>query len=168
MFTDATAKMGHANTAKQTLGFGTQAVDFDRDGYLDLAIVNGHVDDFTSEGKPFQMKPELYRGSASGFVPMPNAELGDYFQQATVGRVLATLDWDRDGRVDMVATHVDRNIALLQNESNSSNHFMQFELVGTQSDRDATGAYIEVAAGMINGPFRWFVAAVFSALMNPF
>ena len=32
------------------LGFGTQALDFDNNGAIDLAVVNGHIDDLEFKG----------------------------------------------------------------------------------------------------------------------
>ncbi len=51
------------------LGFGTQAADFDNDGWLDLAVLNGHVFDGRFEGIPFRMQAQLMRGSRGGFAP---------------------------------------------------------------------------------------------------
>jgi hypothetical protein len=147
VFNDSTAKHRLSNSNKKTLGFGTQAIDFNRDGYLDLAILNGHVDDFSFQGIPFKMPAELYAGSASGFSLVPNKIMGAYFEKLTLGRALATLDWNRDLRIDLVANHLDHPLALLRNETTTDGHAIQFELVGTKCDRDATGAYIEVHAG---------------------
>jgi hypothetical protein len=58
---------------------------------------------------------------------------------------LALLDWNRDGRIDLLANHLDQPIALLQNESSAGN-WLQLELVGVTSERDAVGAEVRVEA----------------------
>jgi hypothetical protein len=55
-------------------------------------------------------------------------------------------DWNRDGKMDLLANHLDQPLALLQNESDSGN-WLQVELVGTLSEREAIGARIEVESG---------------------
>jgi hypothetical protein len=56
------------------------------------------------------------------------------------------LDWNRDGRIDMVANHLDAPVALLRNDSPAQN-WLQLELVGVSSERDAIGAEVRVKAG---------------------
>ena len=50
-----------------------------------------------------------------------------------------------DGKPDLVAGHVDMPVALLQNESNTAD-WLQLELIGTTSERDAVGAKVTVVA----------------------
>ncbi len=59
---------------------------------------------------------------------------------------MVTLDWNRDGRVDLVANHLDAPVALLTNAS-PIQHWLQFELVGVQSEREAIGARVRVDCG---------------------
>ena len=47
------------------LGFGTAYLDVDNDGHLDIAIANGHVDDFRPE-IPYAMTAQLLVGSEGG------------------------------------------------------------------------------------------------------
>jgi hypothetical protein len=55
-FTDQTARWGGAGTTWRATGFGTLMADFDLDGFVDLAVVNGRV----SKG---------HRQPASGLAP---------------------------------------------------------------------------------------------------
>ena len=48
--------------------------------------------------------------------------------------------------MDLLANHLDQPLSLLENESESGN-WVQFELVGTVSEREAIGARIEIEAG---------------------
>jgi hypothetical protein len=43
LFRDRTSASGLADTASRGTGFGTVLADFDQDGVLDLAVVNGRV-----------------------------------------------------------------------------------------------------------------------------
>jgi hypothetical protein len=140
-----------ADLSRTVLGFGTQAVDFDNDGWLDLAILNGHVFDGRVDDLPFQMQPQLMRGSESGFVPQDANYSGKFWKQKAVGRTLALLDSNRDGRMDLVANHLDQPVALLENHSKSL-RWIQVELIGTHAERDAVGAEVVVSA---NGE-QWY------------
>jgi hypothetical protein len=53
-------------------------------------------------------------------------------------------DFDRDGAIDFLIGHLHRPLALLHNQTRSKGHWIQFELVGTASERDAIGARITV------------------------
>jgi hypothetical protein len=57
------------------------------------------------------------------------------------------LDFNVDGKPDLVATHLDRPAALLENRTSTGNHFVQLDLVGTTSERDAVGALIRIECG---------------------
>jgi tetratricopeptide (TPR) repeat protein len=146
IFVDEALKYRLVTPSFGVLGFGTQSADFDHDGWLDLAVLNGHVFDGRFEGLPFQMLPQLLRGSRDGFALADQAEAGQYWQTKRLGRTLAMLDWNRDGRVDLLANHLDEPLALLQNESPAAG-WLQLELVGTRSERDAIGAEVRVQIG---------------------
>jgi len=149
-FIDEAMRYRVADPSRDVLGFGTQAVDFDNDGWLDLAVLNGHVFDGRIDDLPFRMQPQVMRGSEQGFVLQSHQEVGDFWTRKSIGRTLAMLDWNRDGRMDLVANHLDRPVALLENQSEAKN-WIQLELVGTTSERDAIGAEVSIIA---NGE-RW-------------
>jgi tetratricopeptide (TPR) repeat protein len=145
-FSDDALRFGLAESSKDVLGFGVQATDYNNDGWSDLAVLNGHIYDARYADIPFRMKPQLFRGGAAGFTLQPSDSLSAYWQRPQLGRTLATLDWNRDGKMDMVSNHLDYPVALLQNESETGN-WLQLELVGTVSERDAIGARVVVEAG---------------------
>ncbi len=144
LFVDSAALFGARKPSIFAVGFGTQASDLDRDGWLDLVVLNGHAVDRREKGEPLQMKPQLFRGRAGEFVLL---DLDNpFWKTPTLGRTLASLDWNRDGRPDMVANHLDSPLALLQNESDAG-QWIQFELVGTRSERDAVGSKVTIECG---------------------
>lgn len=148
LFEDATAKTGLREPSLKQLGFGTQFLDADRDGWLDLIVLNGHVDDERYREIPFQMRPQCFRNLGEGrFVEMPQANCGEWFTKPTLGRALARLDWNRDGRDDFVATHRDEPVGLLTNQTQSLGQGLSLRLIGTRSNRDAIGATIRCKTG---------------------
>jgi hypothetical protein len=145
-FSDQALKYGLVEASFAVLGFGTQAADFNNDGWLDLAVLNGHLYDARNEGIPFRMRPQLFLGRLGGFTLHDHRSAGQYWGDKHLGRTLAMLDFNRDGRIDLAANHLDAPSALLQNESATQN-WLQLELIGTTSERDAIGAEVRVAVG---------------------
>ena len=63
-------------------------------------------------------------------------------------RALARVDWDGDGRLDLlVKNRTAPRLRLLRNELEGPGHFVRVDLVGTRSHADAIGARVTVAAG---------------------
>lgn len=147
LFVNASSTHGLYPETRMTVAWGTQAVDFDRDGWLDLAVLNGHLADHRHRGEPYQMKPQLFRGNQDGFQLVDHKYDGkDYWSRPTLGRTMAVLDWNRDSKPDLVTNHLDAPVALLENQTQSSVP-IQFELVGTASERDAIGAVVKIQCG---------------------
>lgn len=145
-FSDRAQNFGLTEPSMPVLGFGTQAGDFDNDGWLDLAVLNGHVYDATNVGIPFRMQAQLLRGDRSGFKLEQPETNGEYWQQKQLGRSLAIWDFNRDGRMDLVANHLDQPVAVLQNNSETQN-WLQLRIVGSDSERDAIGTEVTITAG---------------------
>jgi tetratricopeptide (TPR) repeat protein len=147
-FVDLTARTRVADISRKVLGFGAQAVDLDNDADAELVVLNGHVDDFSHLQMPWRMVPHVYHNTGEGqFSLLPEAALTEYGAQPQLGRALARLDWDSDGRMDVVATHLDRHPALLVNETTGSGRWLRLRLVGRRSSRDAIGASVRVSTG---------------------
>lgn len=62
------------------------------------------------------------------------------------GRGVAIFDFDRDGRLDIAIRNYLQPAALLHNIG-PKRQWVSFELVGTQSNRDAVGAHIRLRTG---------------------
>ncbi len=140
--------------SRNMLGFGTQFGDFNHDGWLDCVILNGHVDDFRSEGMAFRMLPQILVHRGDRFELQVASLGGTYFERPNLGRGLATWDFNRDGLLDLVATHLDLPLTILQNVSaidpHRDGHWIELELVGTHADRDAIGTFVELQCGNEN------------------
>ncbi len=158
LYDDATRGAGLFDSGYETLGFGAAFLDVDADGDEDLLYVNGHIDDFTHRGSPLFMRPTLMKNVGGRFEP--SVDGGPFFDRPALGRGLARLDWNGDGRDDAVVTHLGGAAVLLKNEA-TGGETVSLRLVGTTDDRDAVGAAVTVTApaGGPAGPrTRWITA----------
>lgn len=130
------------------MGWGTQFLDADADGDLDLVVANGHLDDYSGDGVPYRMRTQLFvNDGAARFDEAPARSLGPHFEQPVLGRAVARLDWNRDGREDFCMTHVDAPFALLSNTTVSDGHSLTLSLRGVTSSREAIGTRIDIQSG---------------------
>lgn len=144
-FVDTTRDAGLAEPSLPMLGFGTQFLDADLDGRLDLLVANGHIDDYRRYGRPYQMPPEFYYNTGDGrFSQQPGSEVGPYFTRQFLGRSLARWDWNRDGREDAVISNLDQPVALLTNTTAPHGRSLSLKLRGSDSSRDAIGTTVVV------------------------
>lgn len=142
-YQDKTQQAGLHEPSFEPLGFGTQFLDADQDGWYDLAVMNGHIDQFVNE--PFQMKAQLFHGQSDGrFVELFAPQIGDLFDKLRLGRGMALLDWNRDGRIDFVATDLEDSVLLAENQTLTTFSALHLKLIGTSSNRDAIGAKVKV------------------------
>lgn len=147
-FEDAIRSAGMHGPSFEQMGWGTQFLDADLDGRPDLVLVNGHVNDFRRSGIPYEMPAQFFWNAGGGrFLEADAKELGPYFAERHLGRALARLDWNRDGRDDFCATHIDAPPALIENQVAAAGNFLSIRLVGVTGERDATGTWLEVTAG---------------------
>jgi hypothetical protein len=126
------------------LGFGTVAFDYDRDGARDLFVANGHV--LGPLHEPNEMHPQLLHNDGSGRFDDVSPLAGPYFEALWLGRGTAGADYDNDGDIDLVVTHLHRPLALLRNDTATGNHFVGFDL-RTPTRLPAVGGRIAVTAG---------------------
>ena len=132
------------------VGFGTEAVDLDNDGSLELIVTNGHVDMFSRDGEKsvYEHPMQIFRRNTSGtFDSIAESLSGEYLSTPHVGRALWTIDADRDGRTDFAVTHQTEPVALLVNRSQESGNWIAITLRGRACSRDAIGATVEVTVG---------------------
>jgi tetratricopeptide (TPR) repeat protein len=145
MFFDTTLESGLKEPSIRQLGFGTQFLDADLDGWSDLIVTNGHVDDETARGIPLHMPTQFFRNAGAGhFDEISAAQLGPWFEGQYLGRAVAKIDWNRDGAEDLIVGTLDSSTALLTNRTASEGKFIALQLVGIISAREAIGATVEV------------------------
>jgi enediyne biosynthesis protein E4 len=159
LFRESSAEVGLAADSKPWVGWGCALADFDRDGWPDCFVANGHVDDNRAELAPtmsYAEPPLLFRNIPEGVdtqntirrgFRLSTRNAGTYFATRHVARGVAYGDLDNDGDIDIVVSHMDGAPAILRNDTPSDNNWICLKLVGTRSNRDAIGAKVEVVVG---------------------
>lgn len=166
LFEDQTAAAGLLPGGYETLGFGAQFLDADRDGDPDLIYTNGHIAQMERAGEQYRMKPAFYFNDGSGrFFKAPPAVAGPHFDVPGLGRGLARLDWDGDGRDEAAVNTMNSPATVLRNAgAGGSGIGLRIADAGAGRDRDAVGATVTVTApgdrpGTPTGPRTMFVTA---------
>lgn len=148
LYEDRTRELGLHDATLPVLGFGTQFLDANLDGSLELFVTNGFTQDLSEQNTPYQMKPQLFEWTGEGFLELPEQQLGPWSRTRSVGRAAARLDWNLDGRPDLVVGRLDAPYFVLTNQSAESNcRFLRLTLVATSTARDAIGTTVAAAVG---------------------
>ncbi|MFY9559066.1 MAG: CRTAC1 family protein [Terriglobales bacterium] len=151
-YDDIAVQAGVGGPTKSMLGFGCVFADFDLDGSLDLAIANGHIDETVRNIRGnvgYAQPPQLFLNQGKGTFRDVTQDVGPDFAQPKVGRGLAYGDFDRDGDLDLLLTINNGPAYLFRNDQLAANQSIRFNLVGTQSNRDAIGAIVRLESGGI-------------------
>ena len=152
-YVDVAMPSGVGLASKDKLGFGCVFLDADLDGALDLAVVNGHIDDTVRNvsGVGYAQPPQLFLNSGRGTFRDVAAEIGGGFSQPKVGRGLAYGDFDRDGDLDLLISTNNGPAYLYRNDQTAGNRSIRVRLIGTKSNRDGIGAAVKIFHGASNG-----------------
>jgi enediyne biosynthesis protein E4 len=149
-FDEVSDVVGITAPTRHVLSFGGGFFDYDNDGWLDLFIANGHVYpevEIAFPGTPYKQINSLFHNDSKGKFVELTKTAGNGFATRYAGRGVAFADFDNDGNMDLVVANNGDPPLLLHNRGGTGNHFLNFKLVGTKSNRDATGARIRVRAG---------------------
>ena len=143
-FLDESFSAGVAEASYAYLGWGVGFRDLDRDGWLDLAVLNGHVYPEVDGGlteSDYAQRGLVFRNRADGtFEEVAPTALG----VPRVYRGAAFADYDDDGDQDILGTAMNGAPALFRNDTETESAWTGFRLVGRRSPRDGIGTRFEL------------------------
>lgn len=156
-FEDRTVSTGLAAPSQGYTSFGTAWFDYDNDGWLDLLIANGGVNNFLSlilqnDPYPLHQTNQLFANLGGGRFEEVTNKAGDVFALSEVSRGVASGDVDNDGDADVLLVNNNGRVRLLVNNVGSSKHWLGLRLVES-TGRDALGARVQV--NRPKGSPRW-------------
>lgn len=150
-FIDVTTFAGVENTvvpeedSLNTTGWGTAFLDVDNDTWEDLYVVNGRIPALPQHATAVYDPDKLYLNNG-------NKTFTDVTDLAGVGDTdyvhgMAYSDYDEDGDLDVVTVvldELDGYSKFYVNETVNDNNYIQFKLIGVESNRDAFGSKVFV------------------------
>jgi hypothetical protein len=146
LFAHATTESGIGFPTLPFVGFGTLFLDADHDGWLDLAIVNGHIMDNAPQfrsGATYAQRNLLFRNTGGRRFVEIGRTAGPGFALEMVSRGIAAGDVDNDGDLDLLVTNNGQRVTLLRHEGTGQSSLL-VRVVGTASNRDGIGARVTV------------------------
>jgi hypothetical protein len=150
--------------------WGAQFGDLNNDGKLDLYLVNGYISadkqkNYWYDYSKIAGANKIVIGDAKNWPPIKGMSLSGYQQKHVWlnrggkfvdvapavgvndrydGRAVAMVDlWNR-GVLDVVVANQNGPLLVYRNTVTADNHWVQFELEGTASNRSAIGTEVEV------------------------
>jgi hypothetical protein len=136
-FVDEAAQTGIGVPPLMTLAFGTLFGDLDNDGWLDVAIVNGHIEPDIARvhpGQSYAQPLQFFRNVGSGRFQLIKGSKGGVFDTPLVGRGLAAADIDGDGDLNLIVTQNGRKAILLRNNTPPQS-WIRLQFAGKVSNR---------------------------------
>jgi hypothetical protein len=143
LFTDITDASGVAGAFAGKGTWATALFDYDNDGDLDIFAANGTAEELILQ------YPLLLENDGTGHFRNTGREHGAYFSTRRSGRGAAVWDYDNDGDMDIIVSHVDlkATASLLRNDGGNSNHWLGLTLKGKSGPASAISAKVTVTAG---------------------
>ena len=153
-FWDETSRAGLSGPSLAYTGWGTGFFDYDHDGDLDLAWVNGRVgrgprlvehnardywDDYAEPNALFENQGRRRFRDVS-------SQAGTFCSDIENSRGLAFGDVDNDGDLDLLLSNTGGRARLLRNEAVKKGHWLMLRALDPSLRRDALGARITITA----------------------
>lgn len=153
VFTDVTESMGIENILanefnEYTTGWGTAFIDINNNGLLDLVVANGRIPSLPDLPTAMEDRNKLFLNN--GDLTFTDVSAENNVDSPFYSRGMAWSDVDRDGDIDFIMVNLNEVGGMTQlyiNQSDRSNHFVQFKLKGVESNKDAFGSKLWLYQG---------------------
>ncbi len=149
LFVDEAPQSEVGRATLVTLGFGCFFFDYDNDGWPDIFVADGHIEDAIERVQKrvsYAEPAHLFRNLGGGKFQETTAQMGPAFAAPRVARGAAYADIDNDGFLDILVT-TNAGPAFLFHNEGGTNHSLRLKLVGTKSNRDGIGAVVHIISG---------------------
>jgi enediyne biosynthesis protein E4 len=153
LFEDVSRATGIGPMTFTPMSWGAAFADLDNDGDLDIVVANGHiypqVDAHPEHGQTYAQRNLLAENRGPGAPPTfrdATAEAGPGFEGRWSSRGLAVGDFDNDGRLDVLITHLDAPPTLLHNEG-APGAWIIVAAQGAGGEGNPVGTRVTIRAG---------------------
>jgi len=149
LFVDEAPRSDVGRATLVTLGFGCFFFDYDNDGWPDIFVADGHIEneiERVQKRVSYAEPPHLFRNLGAGKFQEVTESMGSAFAAPKVARGAAYADIDNDGFLDVLVTTNGGRPYLFHSEG-GGNHSLRVKLAGTKSNRDGIGSVVRVKSG---------------------
>jgi hypothetical protein len=145
-FEEITAYSGMTVLSNSMAGYSVNIADFDNDGWKDIFVARGDVASPNMARSTSVDQPNTVFRNLQGKWAALTEEAGFGAQPPRRHRGSAVGDFNGDGKLDLVVSALSAPAEIWMNDSPGTNHWIEFALQGTKSNRDGIGARIKVTA----------------------